>query len=263
MVAVMRLLNPLLVCLALGSAVEAGPLDDIAKLDILPGWRSGPDSHTAALRITLAPGWHTYWRAPGDAGIPPQFSWGGSENITGTTLHWPVPEVFTINGLRSIGYSEQVIIPVTFSTAPGPARLKGEVMLGVCEDICVPVLLTFDAELPATGARDPAILAALMDKPEDDVGSASCAAAPSDDGLQVTTSIALPSTGSTEVVVIETGDPAIWVSEADSSRSGEVLTATVDMVQIDGASLMLDRSALRITVLGSDRAVDIQGCEAG
>ena len=95
--------------LALPSASVALPLDKLAQVEVLPGWRAANGDHIAGLRITLAPGWKTYWRAPGDAGIPPIFSFTGSQNIQAVAPHWPVPEVFDSNGVQTIGYHDGVV----------------------------------------------------------------------------------------------------------------------------------------------------------
>ncbi|MFY8145805.1 MAG: protein-disulfide reductase DsbD domain-containing protein, partial [Rhodobacter sp.] len=63
--------------------------DDLLSAEVLPGWRTEQGTHMAALRLTLAPGWKTYWRSPGDAGIPPLFNWSGSQNLSGVRVHWP------------------------------------------------------------------------------------------------------------------------------------------------------------------------------
>lgn len=247
----------------------AGPPDDVVTMEILPGWETDAGTHMAGVRLTLAPGWKTYWRAPGDAGIPPAFSWQGSENIAAAQFHWPVPEVFYTNGMQSIGYSGQIVIPLELTpTRPGEAaRLAGTVEIGVCDEICVPVHLNFDAALLPGGDRDVAIATALVDRPltmaEADVAGVHCAVAPSEDGLWVTAEVHMPTAGTDEVVVIEAGDPQVWVSEADTSRQGDILTARVQMIHVTGNSFALDRSAMRITVLGSDMAVDIPGCPAG
>jgi hypothetical protein len=68
--------------------------------------------------------------------------------------------------------------------------------------------------------------------------------------------------GAQESVVIEAGRPDIWVSEPETRRADGVLIARAEMVQVEGRALALDRSDIRITVLGRGRAVDIQGCGA-
>ena len=263
------MLIPFLLSVTLGRAAIAQSPEDMVTLEVLPGWRTEQGTQMAGLRLTLAPGWKTYWRAPGDAGIPPAFNWRGSQNIDAAEFHWPVPEVFQLNGMQSIGYTGQVVIPIELTpTVVGqPARIAGEIEIGVCEEICVPVHLSFDAPLTDTTHRDLAIATALVDRPltatEADVGRVLCATAPSDNGLSVTAQVQIPVTGAPEVVVIEAGDPRVWVSEAETSRDGDWLTARVQMIPVSGGAFSLDRSAVRITVLGSDKAVDIRGCTAG
>lgn len=246
----------------------AGPFDDLAAIEVLPGWRNALGEHIAGIRITLEPGWKTYWRAPGDGGIPPQFSLAGSENISGFAPHWPVPEVFRQNDMYSVGYNDSVVFPLRlFSEDPSaPMRVTGQIQIGVCEEICIPVTLNFDELLPSEGERDAAITAALINRPmtedEANVGNVICRIAPINDGLQVTTIVDVPPAGASEYVVVEAGDANVWVSEADVVRVGNSLSATVDMVHISGASFALDRSAVRITVLGESQAIDIQGCDA-
>ena len=258
-------------CLAVcvGVPAFAGPFDDLAKIDVIPGWQTPSGTHMAAIRVTLRPGWKTYWRAPGDAGIPAQFSWSGSENIAGAQFHWPTPRVFDQGGMQSIGYYDSLVLPIEFtqSDPDAPTRVAGQITIGVCEDICVPVSMPFSAELPADGQRDGAITASLLNQPfsaqEADVASATCAIAPAEDGLTVTATLTMPPAGAREDVVIEAGNPEVWVSQADITRTGRELTATVDMIHASSSSFALDRSDIRITVLGSNHAVDIRGCAAG
>ncbi len=264
----MKKLLPLIACLLSGPAI-AQSLDGVAALEVLPGWQKRDGTHTAALQITLAPGWKTYWRAPGDAGIPPMIDFSPSENISSAKFHWPVPKVFDQGGMRSIGYESVLVIPIELAPAtPGaPLRLSGRIDIGVCEEICIPLQFEFDTPLPADGARDPRIVAALVNRPltadEAGVTQVQCRIQPNDEGLSVTTTLTLPSTGRDESVVVETADPYVWVSEPDVTRNGNQLIATVDMVHAEYASFALDRSGLRFTILGSAHAVDVHGCSAG
>ena len=77
--------------LFLGSSAAAQMPENVAESRILTGWRDANGTHYAALEIMLAPGWKTYWRTPGDAGIPPQFNWSGSENLSAVGVSYPVP----------------------------------------------------------------------------------------------------------------------------------------------------------------------------
>jgi DsbC/DsbD-like thiol-disulfide interchange protein len=168
--------------------------------------------------------------------------------------------------MRSIGYHDAVTIPLDVTLDGGPATLAGAIEIGVCDEICVPVSLRFSADLPEEGRRDPAIAAALVDRPmtgEEAGARATCAVSPGSDGLALTVRLAMPPLGPEEAVVIESGDPGLWVSEAASRRDGDTLVATAEALSRDGGPFAIDRSDLRITVLGEGRAVDIQGCQAG
>ncbi len=264
--AYLRGMKYLAVLALLASPAIAGPLDHDTTLTVLSGKQTSRGSVMAGLRIDMAEGWKTYWRAPGDAGIPPQFSWAGSKNVGSVAFQWPVPQVFDQTGMRSIGYHGSVTIPVeVFPNDSGEIHLRGAIDIGVCEEICIPVTLEFDALLPRDAKRNPAITAAKINRPmtaaEASVGDVTCAITPTEDGLQITTRTALAQRGA-EAIVIETADPAVWVSEPDVTRTATHITATSDLVHVSGSSFALDRSGVRITVLGENRAIDIRGCKA-
>ena len=247
------------------SAVPAG---GVTRAELLPG--GDHDGHRwAALHLALAPGWKTYWRSPGDAGIPPSFDWSGSSNLAAVTPHWPVPQVFMLGGLRSIGYHDDLVLPLALTPADPsrPIRLEAEIDAGVCHDICVPVHLSVSGVLPPGAAADPRVTRALADQPESasaaGVTGATCSVAPEKDGLRLTVTLSMPPVGPDEAVVVEPGNPTIWASAPDSHRSGRQLTAAADLVPPEARPFALDRSGLRFTVISGDRAVDIRGCSAG
>lgn len=242
----------------------------VVSAEILPGWQLEDGRRIAAIRLTLSPGWKTYWRAPGDAGIPPQITWGGSTNLDDVTLSWPTPEILSQNGMRSIGYTKEVILPLFITPRNGDRqiRLRAVLDIGVCRDICVPQRLKVSARLAAQqGQRDPRIAAALAAQPlsgaEAGLTRASCRVTASGDGLDVTARLNLPDTGAPEMAVIETDNPLVWTSEPVTSRKGGVLVVQSRLIHAEGASFMVNRSGLRITVLGRNHAVDIKGCDAG
>lgn len=238
--------------------------------EILTGWQRADGTRIAALRLKLAPGWKTYWRSPGDAGIPPEFNWSGSDNLRGVGITWPAPEVFTTSGMRTIGYSGDVILPLTLAPkrAGETMVLNAALDIGVCKDICIPHRMSLSAVLDGTnGKPTPAIAAALATRPysakEAGVKTASCALSPTKDGIQIEAWMKLPPAGGDEVVIIEAGQPGLWSSETKVTRSGGTLRAKGEIMAADGSPLALDRSAIRITVLGSSHSVDIRGCTAG
>ncbi|SFD56191.1 Disulphide bond corrector protein DsbC [Sulfitobacter brevis] len=246
------------------------PVQKPVLAEILTGWQQADGTLIAALKLTLAPGWKTYWRSPGDAGIPPQFDWSGSTNIKDVSVTWPAPQVYDQNGMRSIVYSDVVILPLTITpqTVGTAVSLSAELDIGVCRDICMPELLRLNATLHSDDtAPTPAIAAALASRPysaaEAGVTSAICVTQPTEKGVQLETRLTMPPSGGEEVVVIEAGQPNIWSSETTTTRTGKELVAVGDLVSMDGSALAIDRSAIRITVLGKNHAVDVIGCTAG
>jgi cytochrome c biogenesis DsbD-like protein len=245
-------------------------LVDLVRIEILDGGLTKNGTQQAALRLILADGWKTYWRSPGDAGIPPKFNWGGSGNVEEITVSWPTPKVFVLSGMRSIGYDKELVLPIEITTKqPGqPVFLKGNIEFGVCQDICVPARLSFEQALDPKTGRNSMIAAALAARPfsatEAGVRSVICRLSPSaDGGLVVKAEIDMPSAGGTEVTVIEPGNPQLWTSETTSSRSGNVLTTSAEVLHLTEAGFALDRSKIRFTVLGKRQAVDIIGCTSG
>ena len=245
-------------------------LETPATGEILQGWQRADGTRMAAIRIKLAPGWKTYWRSPGDAGIPPMFNWSGSGNLRGVGITWPAPQVYPQNGMNTIGYKNEVILPLTIAprTSGKPVKLRAALDIGVCKDICVPFELKLKATLDNADTKPtPAIAAALAQRPlsgaEAGVRSATCHLTPKSDGFEITASLTLPSTGGREYVIIEPGQTGLWMSETDTTRRGATLTATGDLVPTGSGALALDRSKIVITVLGKTRAVEIKGCTPG
>lgn len=121
----------------------------------------------AALVVELKPGWKTYWRDPGDAGVPPQFNLADGTNVKAARLDFPAPDRFEEGAARSIGYKHPVSFPLTLSlTSPGSASvIKATAFLGVCEEICVPVQVEFALKVPvAVGSTaDQALVQAAFD----------------------------------------------------------------------------------------------------
>jgi len=224
-------------------------------------------THMAGLRLSLAPGWKTYWRSPGEAGIPPLFDWSGSVNLKSVRVYWPSPVVFNTNGIQSIGYHDGVVLPleVVPLDATKPVELRAGVDLGVCKEICMPTTVQLSAVLDA-GGPDAAITAALAAQPVSGKAAGlqaiACEVAPIADGLRLTAVLDLPQRGADEVVVFEVADAGVWVGETVSERSGARLTASADLVPSTGAPFALDRSGVVVTVLGEAGAVEIAGCPA-
>lgn len=103
------------------------------------------------VQIRLEEGWKTYWRDPGDAGLPTSFDWSASRNVGGVTLAWPAPKRLPFEGLDSYGYEGEVVFPARLRPArPGaPVRIDLAVDYAVCKDICVPLAARARLDVPA------------------------------------------------------------------------------------------------------------------
>ena len=145
----------------------------------------GPEASaiSAALEITLAEGWKTYWRAPGAVGYPAELDWSGSSNLAGTEFQWPAPTRFEAFDIENYGYETAVTFPIrALLEEPGKSViLQADVNLLVCADLCVPELFTLSLVLPpGTGIdRDAGakIAAAVQALPVQDAGFTVTAAA--------------------------------------------------------------------------------------
>ncbi|MFZ1105649.1 MAG: protein-disulfide reductase DsbD domain-containing protein [Hyphomicrobiaceae bacterium] len=107
----------------------------------------------AGLEIVLDDGWKTYWRMPGDAGVPPQHDWSGSVNAAQVKVLYPAPKRIPEAGGEVIGYKGTVLFPIEV-TPQDPARpvaLKLALELGVCREICVAATAKLDLMLPPAG----------------------------------------------------------------------------------------------------------------
>ena len=242
--------------------------DDVLAAQLRPGWQTENGGYMAAIELQLASGWKTYWRSPGDAGIPPSFDWSGSENVKSVRLHWPAPEVFEANGMQTIGYHERLVLPVeiTPQDPSRPVRLSLVMALGVCDEICLPATVDLTSDLTAPGAPDESIKAALQARAETageaGVTGVACLVDPIDDGLRLTARVRLPDPGHPEVVAFETADRQVWVSEAITQRQGGELVSTAELVPPNGAPFALDRSGITMTILAAGGAVEVRGCPA-
>ena len=118
------------------------------------------------LHIRLEEGWETSWRSPGDAGIPPQLDWDGSENIDEIVIDWPLPRRFSVLGMNTFGYLSEVVLQLTALVSdPGQgARLRLHLSYAVCREICILVEADLALDISAGPAPDNAALAARIDR---------------------------------------------------------------------------------------------------
>lgn len=137
--------------------------DTRAAIRLVAGANTSADAPLrAGIEIRMQPGWHTYWRYPGDSGVPPRFDFSGSDNVKSAKVLYPAPHLFSDEGGNSLGYKDEVIFPlqVTPAQADKPVTLRLKLDYAVCEKLCVPAEGRADLTLQHGGSSHDAALAA-------------------------------------------------------------------------------------------------------
>ncbi len=115
--------------------------DTHSAIRLLAGSRSGAVL-LGGIAIQLQPGWKTYWRTPGDSGVPPRFDFSKSDNVEAVTVLWPAPMKFDDGaGGFSLGYKKLVVLPlrIAVKNTDKPVTLRADISYAVCDKLCVPV----------------------------------------------------------------------------------------------------------------------------
>jgi len=148
-------------------AEDASPWqrDSHSAVRLLAGSRSGAVL-LGGIAIQLQPGWKTYWRTPGDSGVPPRFDFSRSENVEAVTVMWPAPMKFDDGaGGVSLGYKHQVVLPlrIVAKNADRPLTLRAEINYAVCEKLCIPVEASAELPFASVASTEDGALSAALD----------------------------------------------------------------------------------------------------
>lgn len=179
------LLGAAILCIALATAI----LSAAAALPSASPWAStsnakarlvsgtvdlgGTPTLLAGVQLRMDQGWKTYWRTPGDSGVPPDFDWSGSKNLKHAEVLFPAPHRFDDGNSTAVGYAEDVVFPVKIvaERAGEPVELKLVFDFGICKDLCIPnevaLSLTLPAEPPGTHGDAILIEGALKGVPKE------------------------------------------------------------------------------------------------
>jgi len=116
--------------------------------------------NTVALRLKLADGWHTYWRNPGDSGLPTTLDWKLPAGVTAGPIEWPAPHALPVGPLVNYGYEGDVLHPVTLTTTPDFLSGRDVTMTAradwlVCKETCIPEGADLTLTLPVANRADP------------------------------------------------------------------------------------------------------------
>jgi DsbC/DsbD-like thiol-disulfide interchange protein len=148
-------------------AQDASPWqqDSHSAVRLLAGSRSGAVL-LGGIAIQLQPGWKTYWRTPGDSGVPPRFDFSKSDNVEAVTVLWPAPTKFDDGaGGNSLGYHDQVVLPlrIVAKNADKPVTLRADINYAVCEKLCIPVEASVQLAFNSVASTEDSALFAALD----------------------------------------------------------------------------------------------------
>jgi suppressor for copper-sensitivity B len=163
--------KPVLVALALAATFAAGTAHaafgewaegDKARVRLIAAGVDANGKVAAGIEIELNPGWHTYWRNPGDAGLPPSIDFSASRNISGPEVAFPPPHRLDDGFSVSNVYEDRVVLPVTAMAGADPAELVMKLDIGVCAEVCVPE--HFEASVAVPRGNTDRAVADLLDE---------------------------------------------------------------------------------------------------
>lgn len=155
----------------------------VAHAQDASGWEEGSHSSVrliagsrganvllGGIEFKLSPTWKTYWRTPGDSGVPPRFDFSKSDNVENVTVLFPAPVSFDDgSGGRSLGYKQQIVLPLRIvpKDASQPVTLRAHIDYAICEKLCVPVDATLELSFAAAvSTHDAALSSALARVPK-------------------------------------------------------------------------------------------------
>src|SRR6266850_5818442 len=139
--------------------------DTHSAVRLLAGSRSG-GVLLGGIAFQLQPGWKTYWRTPGDSGVPPRFDFSKSDNVEAVTVLWPAPTKFDDGaGGYSLGYHDQVVLPlrIVAKNADKPVTLRADINYAVCEKLCIPVEASAELAIASVASTEDSALFAALD----------------------------------------------------------------------------------------------------
>jgi DsbC/DsbD-like thiol-disulfide interchange protein len=220
----------------------------------------------AGVEIRLAPDWKTYWRYPGDSGVPPRFDFSESDNVKAVTVLWPAPERFSDVDGNTIGYHNGVIFPlqVEAQNPAQPVTLRLKLDYAVCEKLCVPAAAKAELALTdASNANEAALAAAERRVPRPSqvgaAGALSIVSVRREAGLttpRVLVDVLAPA-GATLAVFVE-GPTPDWSLPLPEATSGAPAGHQRFIFALDGLppAAMAKGATLRLTAVAADAAIE-------
>lgn len=229
-----------------------------SQVRLLSGGKQG-DVWLAGIEFTLDQGFKTYWRNPGESGLPPRFDWSGSENAASTEIQWPAPKRHEDAAGVAYVYGRKVILPVLVKAEnpDKPVKLALTVDYGICKDICIPANAELSLLLSDPGADRAAIeqAQARVPRPQPlaapgDLALVAVAAKGEADKPTLEVTVRAPA-GSAPSLFAE--GPENWYLSTSLPDANNRFTVTVEERPKDTGPIHL-----RLTLVAGDKAVETE-----
>jgi DsbC/DsbD-like thiol-disulfide interchange protein len=246
-------------------AQDASPWqsDIHSAVRLLAGSRSGAVL-MGGIAIQLQPGWKTYWRTPGDSGVPPRFDFSKSENVEAVTVLWPAPLKFDDGaGGHSLGYHNNIVLPlrIVAKSADKPVTLRADINYAVCEKLCIPVEADAELAFPSVAStEDNALFAALETVPKPanigDPNPLTIRDVKREGATQVLVDVTAPDLG--EVNLFVEGPTPDWALPVPQRVEHSPPGVKRFSFELDGLppGAKPEGAALKLTLVGTDRAYE-------
>ena len=227
-----------------------------SQVRLLSGGRLG-ETWLAGIEITLDPGFKTYWRSPGETGLPPSFDWSASENVAHIEVQWPAPKRQEDAAGVAYVYSYQVVLPVLVKpmAADKPVNLALTVDYGICKDICIPAHADLNLPLTDAGPDRAEIEQAMAKVPRKqtlgDRGDLAVLSAHAKGGDKPALTVSVRAPAGTKPVLFAEA-PENWYVSTSSLEGADRFTVTVEERPKDASGPV----SLTLTLVAGDKAVE-------
>jgi len=237
--------------------------DAHSAVRLLAGSRSGAVL-LGGIAIQLQPGWKTYWRTPGDSGVPPRFDFSKSDNVEAVTVLWPAPQKFDDGaGGVSFGYKQQVVLPlrIVAKDTGKPVTLRADINYAVCEKICIPVDAKAELAFASVASTEDSNLSDALNtvpKPANvgDPNPLTIRDVKREGKVNVLVDVTAPS--GKDVSLFVEGPTPDWALPVPKLIEGGPMGVKRFAFELDGLppGASADGAALKLTLVGGDRAYE-------
>jgi DsbC/DsbD-like thiol-disulfide interchange protein len=237
--------------------------DAHSAVRLLAGSRSGAVL-LGGIAIQLQPGWHTYWRTPGDSGVPPRFDFSKSDNVEAVTVLWPAPMKFDDGaGGVSLGYKQKVVLPlrIVAKNADKPVTLRADINYAVCDKLCIPVDAKAELAFASVASTEDSNLSDALNtvpKPANvgDPNPLTIRDVKREGKVNVLVDVTAP--GGKDVSLFVEGPTPDWALPVPKLIEGAPPGVKRFAFELDGLppGVSADGAALKLTLVGGDRAYE-------